>query len=152
MTRKGQYCILALAFSLAAASSAIADGPTFTSIDFPGATSTSAWGINARGDIVGGYLSPDKSDHGFLLSGGQFTTIDFLGCERHGSFYHQPTRRHRRLLHFGRHKPWFSAERGSIHYNRLPRLIKRRSWRHQCPRRHLGRLYFGGRASWISAK
>jgi len=42
-----------------------ADGPIFTSFDYPGATSTFAWGINTRGDIVGSYLNPDKSDHGF---------------------------------------------------------------------------------------
>src|SRR5438093_11037998 len=30
-------------------------GGTFTSIDFPGASSTFAWGINSRGDIVEQY-------------------------------------------------------------------------------------------------
>jgi|SRR5882724_11012910 len=50
---------------------------TFTRIDVPGAlfTSTQAYGINPRGDIVGSYI--DNSDlHGFLLSKGRFTAID----------------------------------------------------------------------------
>src|SRR6266849_302154 len=53
---------------------ALAD--TFTTIDFPGATATQAWGINPRGDIVGFYVR-DGVHHGFLLSGDSFTTIDF---------------------------------------------------------------------------
>ncbi len=75
---------------LGAAVSARADGPTFTSIDFPGATSTSAWGINTQGDIVGGYLAPDKSDHGFLLSGGQYRAIDFPGASATEAFTINP--------------------------------------------------------------
>jgi len=49
---------------------------TFTSIDVPGAAATLAGGINNSGQIVGGYIAPDGSKHGFLLSGGVFTTID----------------------------------------------------------------------------
>jgi uncharacterized membrane protein len=57
----------------------------FIQIDFPGAKSTKAIGINPRGDIVGIYClvaSPlcakgNKNDHGFLLSEGEFTTVDF---------------------------------------------------------------------------
>ncbi len=33
----------------------VSSGGTFTAIDFPGATSTAVAGINANGDIVGGY-------------------------------------------------------------------------------------------------
>jgi hypothetical protein len=36
--------------------------------------------INPRGDIVGDYVSADGRTHGYLLSGGQFTTIDFPGA------------------------------------------------------------------------
>lgn len=49
-----------------------------TSIDYPGAA-TDVYGINSRGDIVGGY-SVSGVNHGFLLSNGKFTTIDFPGC------------------------------------------------------------------------
>lgn len=54
----------------------------FTAIDFPGATLTSAQGINAGGEIVGFYIdagTPSRT-HGFLLSGGQFQSIDFPGA------------------------------------------------------------------------
>jgi hypothetical protein len=51
----------------------------FTTIDVPGALSTSAGGINARGDIVGSYVDANHHSHGYLLRDGQFTTIDFPG-------------------------------------------------------------------------
>ena len=54
--------------------------PVFTTIDFPGASSTQPWGINRRGDIIGLYISADSTHHGFLLSGGRFTSIDFPGA------------------------------------------------------------------------
>ena len=41
------------------------------------AKQTSARGINARGDIVGFYVDTAGRQHGFLLSRGQYTTIDF---------------------------------------------------------------------------
>src|SRR5712691_5483660 len=78
--RYRQILISALGFLLGAASSLSADGPAFTAIDFPGATTTQAWGINASGDIIGNYVSADKSNHGFLKSRGQYTSIDFPGA------------------------------------------------------------------------
>jgi uncharacterized membrane protein len=51
----------------------------FTTIDVPGALSTSAQDINARGDIVGTYMDGSHHSHGYLLRDGQFTTIDFPG-------------------------------------------------------------------------
>lgn len=56
--------------------------PTFSysPINFPGAKSTGASGINAGGDIVGGYTDQANKTHGFLLSGGNFTTIDYPGA------------------------------------------------------------------------
>jgi len=33
----------------------------FTLIDYPGAGSSQAWGINSRGDIVGYYTAPTKT-------------------------------------------------------------------------------------------
>jgi uncharacterized membrane protein len=50
----------------------------FTTIDFPGTSGAAAFGINARGDIVGNYGPGDA--HGFLLSKGKFTAIDFPGA------------------------------------------------------------------------
>src|SRR5258708_31161538 len=80
MKRHWQLYLLALGSLLSAASNVLGQGPTFSTIDFPGAATTLAWAINTRGDIVGGYLNADKSDHGFLLTGGQYSTIDFPGA------------------------------------------------------------------------
>jgi uncharacterized membrane protein len=59
----------------------------FTSVDVPCAAcpggiarSTTAFGINPAGDIVGTYTDNAGAAHGFLLSGGQFTTIDVPGA------------------------------------------------------------------------
>ncbi len=57
------------------------DNGVFNSFDFLDATSTDATtstdanGINDRGQIVGGYTD-GSGPHGFLLDGGNFTTID----------------------------------------------------------------------------
>ncbi len=55
-------------------------GPTITlkfiSIDVPGSTSTQAIGINNAGQIVGRYIDSAGAEHGFLDSGGVFSTID----------------------------------------------------------------------------
>jgi probable HAF family extracellular repeat protein len=53
----------------------------FTPIDvpFPNAWDTSAYGINDSGDIVGFYYEAPTVGHGFLLSGGTFTTVDYPG-------------------------------------------------------------------------
>jgi probable HAF family extracellular repeat protein len=49
----------------------------FTTIDDPNGTFFSvAGGINSRGDIVGEYAGNDFFNHGFLLSGGQYSNID----------------------------------------------------------------------------
>lgn len=59
-----------------AASLTFADNYNYTTIDFPGAAESAAGSINNAGQIVGGYQLSDGSRHGFLLSGGLFTTID----------------------------------------------------------------------------
>ena len=48
----------------------------FSPIVVDGATTTQAWGINASGDVVGSYVNA-TGQHGFVLSGGVFTTLDF---------------------------------------------------------------------------
>src|SRR5262249_11269023 len=50
----------------------------FSSIDFPGASSTTAQGINGVGRIVGSYVD-SRGTHGFLFNNGAFSTIDFPG-------------------------------------------------------------------------
>jgi uncharacterized membrane protein len=50
-------------------------------IDFPGASSTGANGINPEGDIVGSYYNgTSPGSDGFLLSKGALTTIDVPGA------------------------------------------------------------------------
>jgi probable HAF family extracellular repeat protein len=49
---------------------------TFVPIEFPGAMFTTAIGINARGQIVGGFRDAGGVIHGFLLDKGVFTQID----------------------------------------------------------------------------
>src|ERR1700694_4691863 len=80
MRRQSRLYVLALGFLLSATSNVFGQGHTFTSIDFPGATATQAWGITASGDITGFYVSADKATHGFLKSRGQYTSIDFPGA------------------------------------------------------------------------
>lgn len=62
---------------------------SFTTVDFPGAVAsvfacgapqgggTVALGINDQSEIVGSYCGSDGNDHGFLLSNGNFHTVDF---------------------------------------------------------------------------
>jgi hypothetical protein len=51
---------------------------TFVAIDFPGAVTTQALGINSAGEIVGRFMDTGGATHGFLRSKfGQFTKIDF---------------------------------------------------------------------------
>ncbi len=69
-------CTMAVSFS-----PAIAQRPsTFTSFDFPGATATNADGINADGAVVGWYMDSAGKQHGYLLSAGSFTSIDYPGA------------------------------------------------------------------------
>ncbi len=55
------------------------NSPDFTVIDFPGALSTQAWGINDAGDIVGYYTVEGPVIHAFLLRDGEFTSVEFPG-------------------------------------------------------------------------
>src|SRR5262245_29696926 len=54
------------------------DGGLFTKIpNVAGASATVPTALNEREDIVGITLAPDGNYRGFLLSGGQFTVIEF---------------------------------------------------------------------------
>jgi len=52
---------------------------TYSTIDYPGATATFAYGVNATGDVVGGYTA-SFVNHGFLLKNGVYTSVDFPGA------------------------------------------------------------------------
>jgi probable HAF family extracellular repeat protein len=71
---------IAAACVISVASIAPAQTPAYTTIDYPGSTGTTAWGINNLGDVVGVYSLPDKTNHGFLWSGGKLSSIDFPGA------------------------------------------------------------------------
>jgi hypothetical protein len=57
----------------------------YTTLDDPSAFlgRTTAWGINGAGQIVGRWW--DASYHGFLLSGGTYTTLDDPSAKRAGT-------------------------------------------------------------------
>jgi probable HAF family extracellular repeat protein len=54
-------------------------GGVYTTVDVPDAVSTTAFGINAAGDIVGAFAD-QKGTHGFLLSQGVYTEFDAPGA------------------------------------------------------------------------
>jgi hypothetical protein len=51
----------------------------FHTLNVPGALSTVALGLNNEGQIVGHYEDASQVQHGFLLSHGVYTTVDFPG-------------------------------------------------------------------------
>ena len=53
---------------------------TFKSIDFPGAATTQAFGVNERGDVVGAYVDSSGNSHGFSWIDGRFASVDFPGA------------------------------------------------------------------------
>ncbi len=52
-----------------------------TNIDYPGATSTYALGINDTGTVVGWYIDAKPSVHGFLYSNGSYRSLDYPGAD-----------------------------------------------------------------------
>lgn len=75
----GLLAVLALALTLAAP--VWAQERQYTTIAVPPGTQFStAWGINAQGDVVGTFVDQSSVQHGFLLRHGEFTVIDFPGA------------------------------------------------------------------------
>ena len=74
--RVGSRCIGLAAGCLLAATRLSAADYTYVRISVPGSVETWANGINARGDIVGLYLTPDGEPHGYVLRNGVYTTIE----------------------------------------------------------------------------
>lgn len=65
----GTYCDVSVPCLLASADShgfLLSSGGELTTINIPGALTTGATGINARGDIVGGYVQANSIPKGFL--------------------------------------------------------------------------------------
>src|SRR3981081_1526615 len=63
-------CLFALSFVPGVSSKVLAGCESLVTIDFPGASATSAYGINPRGDIVGQYSTPGRVRGYLLLSSG----------------------------------------------------------------------------------
>lgn len=74
----GLLAVLALALTLVAP--VWAEEREYTTIAYPEARSTTAWGINDQGDVVGTFVDQNSVQHGFLLRNGEFTVIDFPGA------------------------------------------------------------------------
>ena len=51
----------------------------FTTISFPKANATQAYGINDKGDVVGLYIDSAGAQHGFSKVGSKYTSIDVSG-------------------------------------------------------------------------
>jgi probable HAF family extracellular repeat protein len=53
---------------------------SFTTIDYPGAMWTLAYGINTAGQVVGEFYDAMGMRHGFLKDGATYTPIDVPGA------------------------------------------------------------------------
>jgi probable HAF family extracellular repeat protein len=53
-----------------------------TTLEYPGANSTTALGINNRGSIVGSFLDASNRRHGFIYNGRNFTQLDHPSAVR----------------------------------------------------------------------
>ena len=69
--------LAALALALTLVAPVRAQERVYTTFAPDGALASTAFGINARGDVVGTFVDKNFVQHGFLLSKGEFTVIDF---------------------------------------------------------------------------
>ena len=77
---KSLLCLLAFALAFTVVAATAADAPPltfkFTKASVPGATTTSAGGINNSGMSVGSYTDSAGVAHGYILKGKNVTTLD----------------------------------------------------------------------------
>jgi len=78
------FAAMALIFGL----SGIAQAYTFTKLDYPGASFTSAEDINDSGKVVGHYYNSPlvNNNHGYIYDGTTYTSLDFPGASRTHAF------------------------------------------------------------------
>ena len=88
-----------------------------------------ALGINDAGQIVGDYRDASGVGHGFLYSGGVFTTIDVPGPDTEPR--HQRRRPDRRELREHRRQPRLPVQRRGLHDDRRAGGQRHRGLRHQ---------------------
>ncbi len=78
MHKRLENLLLTFSVALGVTATAMAQGGGYTTIDFPQATQTLAWGINKSGHIAGQYTLAGVT-HGFKLIDGRFIPIDYPG-------------------------------------------------------------------------
>jgi len=66
-------------FGLVVSSTLFATDYRYTKVDVPNSIATVLRGINARGDLIGGYVDAGGVGHDFLLRNGVYTNIDYPG-------------------------------------------------------------------------
>jgi uncharacterized membrane protein len=71
-------CVMLFATAFAQTSTSVAYN--YANISYPGATSTSANGINDSNAIVGSYFDAQDFVHGFVYRTGKFTAVNFPGA------------------------------------------------------------------------
>jgi hypothetical protein len=80
MNKSGKCTFSIVVLVLAFATTALAQGGTYTTLNYPGAIYTWAAGINNAGEIVGYYQNNATQIDGFLLSNGTYTNISYPGA------------------------------------------------------------------------
>ncbi|MCA1636288.1 MAG: hypothetical protein LC802_22000, partial [Acidobacteria bacterium] len=74
--------LAALALALTLVAPVRAQEREYSTIPTPqGTLAATAFGINARGDVVGTFVDKNSVQHGFLLRKGKFTVIDFRDAQ-----------------------------------------------------------------------
>lgn len=83
MTAKQIQIVMAglLGLAMCSGTAVAQNGPTYETVDYPGATATQLQGINPEGEIVGGFTDATGT-HGFLLAHGRWTPINYPGAIR----------------------------------------------------------------------
>jgi probable HAF family extracellular repeat protein len=78
----GAVAVALLALASGERATAAALITSYESILFPGSIETHPWDINSAGVVVGEYRLPDRGGfHGFIYSGGVFTTVEAPGAD-----------------------------------------------------------------------
>ena len=75
MKRSATLGVLFLGMVFGGGKAALADSYSFTTVNVPGASDTIAYGINNSGQVVG-YFGDGSGFHGFVDTGGVFSTIN----------------------------------------------------------------------------
>ena len=113
---------LAVSALVLSAGAALATNYHLTSIDYPGATSTKGYSINASGQVVGRYNDAGSIAHGFLFTGGACTSIDYPGATTTEAYWTlMIPGRLRDCTMMAAATRWLAFDSQRLHLHRLPR-------------------------------